>query len=79
MKAILDTLPPMSVMPWLGFDPDYGDLHGFNHDHMAERDRIVVEHVVRMCAETAAKHERPNMYGVKEATVAILALLEPKP
>jgi hypothetical protein len=74
--TILDTLPPMSVMPWLGFDPDYGDLHGFNHDHMAERDRIVVEHVVRMCAEVCDQHASIEGIAQRCAT-EIRALLKP--
>ena len=31
-------LPPLPTLPWLGYDPERGNMHGLNHGELRARD-----------------------------------------
>jgi hypothetical protein len=42
---------PLPVMPWLGYDPERGDLHGYSYDQMREYARAAVEAETHRCSQ----------------------------
>lgn len=65
--TILDTLPPLETLPYRMYTPT--DVYAMQ----TKRDRIVVEHVVRMCAEVCDSFDPCDPVHIKRS---ILALLE---
>lgn len=51
-------LPALPALPWLGYDPESGNMHGLNHDDLRARDievaRCVLEAAAKMCDAVAA-------------------------
>ena len=46
-------LPPLPTLPWLGYDPERGNMHGLNHGELRARDlevtRVVLEAAAKVC------------------------------